>query len=108
MLDLVGNPKDRFSHYETQFLVSDTTCPDDYYTTIEEQELFSQCYPQIVDEFNVTQEEKKAKKSSKGILNTYKKNNKRIIGPRSDKRDLMAIKVKSEIFTEKEGPSYCE
>ena len=31
-----------------------------------------------------------------------------IYRPRSDKRDLMAIKVKSEIFTEKERPSYCE
>ena len=28
--------------------------------------------------------------------------------PRSDKRDLLAIKVKSEIFTEKERPSHCE
>ena len=28
--------------------------------------------------------------------------------PRSDKRDLLAIKVKSEIFTEKERPSCCE
>ena len=28
--------------------------------------------------------------------------------PRSDKRDLLAIKVKSEIFTQKEGPSCCE
>ena len=48
--------------------VSDTTCPDDYYTTIEEQDLFIQCYPHVVDEFNVTQEEKKTKKSSKGML----------------------------------------
>ena len=31
-----------------------------------------------------------------------------IYGPRSDKRDLMAIKVKSEIFTEKERRSYHE
>ena len=31
-----------------------------------------------------------------------------IIEPRSDKRDLLAIKVKSEIFTEKERPSCCE
>ena len=31
-----------------------------------------------------------------------------IYWPRSDKRDLMAIYVKSEIFTEKESPSYCE
>ena len=29
-------------------------------------------------------------------------------GPRSDKRDLMAIKVKSGIFTEIERPSYLE
>ena len=29
-----------------------------------------------------------------------------LIGPRSDKRDLMALKVKSGIFTEKERPSY--
>ena len=28
--------------------------------------------------------------------------------PRSDKMDLLAIKSKSEIFTEKERPSYCE
>ena len=28
--------------------------------------------------------------------------------PRSDIRDLLAIKVKSEIFTEKERPSCCE
>ena len=28
--------------------------------------------------------------------------------PRSDKRDLLAIKVKSEMFTEKERPSCCE
>ena len=28
--------------------------------------------------------------------------------PRSDKRDRLAIKVKSEIFTEKEIPSCCE
>ena len=28
--------------------------------------------------------------------------------PRSDKRDLLAIKVKSEIFKEKERPSCCE
>ena len=28
--------------------------------------------------------------------------------PRSDKRDLLAIKVKSEILTEKERPSCCE
>ena len=28
--------------------------------------------------------------------------------PRYDKRDLLAIKVKSEIFTEKERPSCCE
>ena len=28
--------------------------------------------------------------------------------PRSDRRDLLAIKVKSEIFTEKERPSCCE
>ena len=28
--------------------------------------------------------------------------------PRSDKRDPLAIKVKSEIFTEKERPSCCE
>ena len=28
--------------------------------------------------------------------------------PRSDKRDLLAIKVKSEISTEKERPSCCE
>ena len=27
---------------------------------------------------------------------------------RSDNRDLLAIKVKSEIFTEKERPSCCE
>ena len=31
-----------------------------------------------------------------------------IYEPRSDKRDLLAIKVKSEIFTEKERPSHCE
>ena len=71
MSDLVENLKDRFSHNEAQFLVSDTTCPDDYYITIEEQDLFSQCYPHIVDEFNVTQEEKKAKKSSKGSQHNY-------------------------------------
>ena len=29
-------------------------------------------------------------------------------GPRSDKRDLMAIKVKSNIFTQKERPTYWE
>ena len=51
--------------------MSDTTCPDDYYTTIEEQELFSQCYPQIVDDFKAAQEEKKAKKSNKGIKNNH-------------------------------------
>ena len=34
------------------------------------------------------------------ILNTY--------GPRSDKRDLMAIKVKGNSFTQKERPTYCE
>ena len=28
--------------------------------------------------------------------------------PRSDRRDLLAIKVKSEIFTEKERPSCCK
>ena len=28
--------------------------------------------------------------------------------PRSDRRDLLAIKVKSEIFTEKEKASCCE
>ena len=28
--------------------------------------------------------------------------------PRSDKRDPLAVKVKSEIFTEKERPSCCE
>ena len=28
--------------------------------------------------------------------------------PRSDKRDFLPIKVKSEIFTEKERPSCCE
>ena len=28
--------------------------------------------------------------------------------PRSDRRDLLAIKVKREIFTEKERPSCCE
>ena len=28
--------------------------------------------------------------------------------PRSDKRDFLAIKVKSEIFTEKDRLSYCE
>ena len=28
--------------------------------------------------------------------------------PRSDKRDLLGIKVKSEIFTENERPSCCE
>ena len=28
--------------------------------------------------------------------------------PRSDKRDLLAIKVKGEIFTQKETPSCCE
>ena len=28
--------------------------------------------------------------------------------PKSDKRDLLAIKVKSEIFTEKGRPSCCE
>ena len=28
--------------------------------------------------------------------------------PRSDERDLLAIKVKSVIFTEKERPSCCE
>ena len=31
-----------------------------------------------------------------------------IIEPRSDKRDLLAIKVKSEIFTERVRPSCCE
>ena len=31
-----------------------------------------------------------------------------IIEPRSDNRDLLAIKVKSEIFTEKERPSCSE
>ena len=31
-----------------------------------------------------------------------------IIEPRSDNRDLLAIKFKSEIFTEKERPSCCE
>ena len=31
-----------------------------------------------------------------------------IIVPRSDRRDLLAIKFKSEIFTEKERPSCCE
>ena len=31
-----------------------------------------------------------------------------IYGPRSDKRDLLTIKVKSEISTEKERPSCCE
>ena len=30
------------------------------------------------------------------------------IEPRSDGRDLLAIKVKSEVFTEKERPSCCE
>ena len=30
------------------------------------------------------------------------------IEPRSDRRDLLAIKVKSEIFTEKVRPSCCE
>ena len=28
--------------------------------------------------------------------------------PRSDRRDLLAMKVKSEIFTEKERPSCCD
>ena len=28
--------------------------------------------------------------------------------PRSDNRDLLAIKVESEIFTEEERPSCCE
>ena len=31
-----------------------------------------------------------------------------LYGPRSDKRDLMAIKVKSAIFTERERLGYCE
>ena len=31
-----------------------------------------------------------------------------IYEPRSDKRDLLAIKSKSEIFSEKEKPSFCE
>ena len=31
-----------------------------------------------------------------------------IFESRSDKRDLLVIKVKSEIFTEKERPSCCE
>ena len=31
-----------------------------------------------------------------------------IYEPRSGKRDLLAIKVKSEILTEKERPSCCE
>ena len=31
-----------------------------------------------------------------------------VIEPRSDKRDLLAIKVKSEIITEKERPSCYE
>ena len=30
------------------------------------------------------------------------------IEPRSDNRDLLAIKVKSEIFTEKDRPKCCE
>ena len=32
----------------------------------------------------------------------------RIYETRSDRRDLLATKVNSEIFTEKERPSYCE
>ena len=31
-----------------------------------------------------------------------------IYEPRSDRTDLLATKVNSEIFTEKERPSYCE
>ena len=31
-----------------------------------------------------------------------------IYEPRSERRDLLAIKVKIEIFTEKERPSCCE
>ena len=32
----------------------------------------------------------------------------KVIEPRSDNRDLLAIKVKSAIFIEKERPSCCE
>ena len=43
------------------------------------------------------------------ILHTYEWTmSKNIYEPRSDKRDLLAIKVKSDIFTEKERSYCCE
>ena len=42
--------------------------------------------------------------SHKDIFFVFKLKNE----PRSDKRDLLAIEVESEIFTKKERPSCCE
>ena len=44
----------------------------------------------------------------KGYIHPVSEGQELIIEPRSDKRDLLATKVNSDIFTEKERPSYCE
>ena len=49
------------------------------------------------------------KKHTRAVFLMTRLSNKRNAnGLRSDKRDLMAIKVKSNSFTRKERPPYCE
>ena len=45
---------------------NDDTTENEYYTTIEEQELFSSCFPQLKEEFAVRTEEAA---SRKGMMN---------------------------------------
>ena len=59
--------KGKVNKFYPYISVSDMTCPDEYYTTIEEPDLFCQCYQHTVDDFNAAVEIKKAKKPSKGV-----------------------------------------
>ena len=60
------------------------------------------------NDYNTTTIQMGFKRKSNDLFESVSQEFSLLYEPRSDKRDLLAIKVKSEIFTEKERPSCCE
>ena len=56
------------THFDNYFFTDDDKlCQTDYYVTIEDRELFSQCFPHLVVEFD----QQAALKKSKGLFMSY-------------------------------------
>ena len=56
------------THFDNYFFTDDDKlCQTDYYVTIEDRELFSQCFPHFVVEFD----QQAALKKSKGLFMSY-------------------------------------